>query len=386
MLWPNLTSIRVSYKLLVFGLLVVFLAILTLVLFITPSLPKPSKKQPPLALNYLQDLIPLSPSSVSHRNDVQKQSETTLVVTGDVLLAREVNYQALQKKDFQWPWYMTADILRQADIALINLETPLVQDCPVTRSGMIFCGDPQNVTGLSWSGIDVASLANNHALNHGVEGVEQTTRFLEDINVLPSGVLREGQTHQTPTIVERNGITFAFLSYTDLGVTAGAIAKSEPEVIKNDIELAQQQADVVIPFFHWGEEYQSQPTARQTLLAHVAIEAGADLVIGNHPHWYQALEIYQGVPIAYSHGNFIFDQMWSMETRLGMVGRYTFSDKTLSKIEFVPIQIEDYGQPFFLEGQEKHDQLKKLESISQKLQPEFTQNLIENNLDFTRGE
>jgi len=310
-----------------------------------------------------------TPSAIFRQEEISP-TETVLVVTGDVLLAREVNALATAKKDFLWPWRETVQTLQEADITLVNLETPLVDNCPITHTGMIFCGDPQHVTGLVWAGVDVASLANNHALNQGVDGVEETKTLLQQGGVQPAGLLDPPTQTQTPVILERNGIRFAFLAYTDLGATAKIIAKSEPEILKHDISEAKKVADVVIPFFHWGEEYQSHPTARQTLLAHTAVEAGADLVIGNHAHWYQSLETYQGVPIVYSHGNFIFDQMWSEETRLGLVGRYTFSATKLIKTEFLPIKIEAYGQPHFLEGEEKVIELKKFEAINQaNLQP-----------------
>lgn len=275
------------------------------------------------------------------------QPTTRLVVTGDVLLAREVNYQMHQRQNYRWPFERTADFLRQADITLINLETPLIPDCPPMRDRMVFCGDPQTVEGLQWSGVDVASVANNHALNQGTNGVEQTVQLLQSKGIQVTGL------PQQPTLIKHGETTFAFLGYTDVGPTNGKIAAAEPATIQADIRQAKQIADVVIPFFHWGEEYTYQPTLRQQELAHAAIDAGADMVIGNHPHWYQKVETYQGKIIMYSHGNFVFDQMWSTETRQGLVGQYTFVGSTLVDAEFFPIMIEDYGQPHFLSGADK---------------------------------
>jgi poly-gamma-glutamate capsule biosynthesis protein CapA/YwtB (metallophosphatase superfamily) len=290
------------------------------------------------------------------------QKTTRVLVTGDVLLAREVNVRMKAQQNVNWPWEQTVEVLRGADITVINLETPLLTPCQMDRSRMIFCGLPENVQGMKWAGVDVASLANNHMLNHGVEGVEQTKQILDD-----AGILITGTSHE-PTIVERNGIKFGFLGYTDIGVTAGQINEADLHQLSQDIIQAKQQADVVIPFFHWGEEYQSLPTARQQELAHTAIEAGADMVVGNHPHWYQSVEVYNGKVIAYSHGNFIFDQMWSMETRLGVVGLYTFYEDQLVDVEYLPVQIEDYGQPRWLKGEEKAKILKQLHEISKDLQ------------------
>jgi poly-gamma-glutamate synthesis protein (capsule biosynthesis protein) len=92
-------------------------------------------------------------------------------------------------------------------------------------------------------------------------------------------------------------------------------------------------------------------------LAHAAIDAGADFIIGNHPHWVQGVEIYKGKWITYAHGNFIFDQMWSYETRVGVIGKYTFYDDTLIGVEFIPIRIDNYAQPNPMTGQERQDTL-----------------------------
>ena len=91
-----------------------------------------------------------------------------------------------------------------------------------------------------------------------------------------------------------------------------------------DIQALKRQVDFVIVAFHWGIEYTALPTQEQRGIAHQAIDAGADLILGNHPHWVQATEKYQGKYITYAHGNFVFDQMWSQETREGVVGKYTF--------------------------------------------------------------
>lgn len=111
-------------------------------------------------------------------------------------------------------------------------------------------------------------------------------------------------------------------------------------------------------------EYTDQPTQRQKELAHLAIDTGADLVIGNHPHWIQPVEIYKNKLIVYAHGNFVFDQMWSAKTREGIIGRYTFYGDRLIDAEFLPVQINDFGQPRFLTGETKSVLLEVLKQQS----------------------
>lgn len=102
-----------------------------------------------------------------------------LIATGDVIPARSVNYQIVTRKNFNWPYENIADFLKSADITFINLETPLINNCPLTQEGMIFCGDSKNVEGLVYSGVDVVSLANNHAANYGEKAVLETVALLK---------------------------------------------------------------------------------------------------------------------------------------------------------------------------------------------------------------
>lgn len=264
--------------------------------------------------------------------------KVTIAVTGDVLLARSVNFRTVSEKKFLWPFESTANLLQRADVALINLETPLLENCPLTNSGMIFCGDPRNVEGLLHAGIDVASLANNHSSNYGYDGLLRTNQILSEKGIRPFN-------HLGLTTIEKNGTTFAFLGFNDTFNTPGKLSEKTREELANLIYQAKRQSDVVIILFHWGNEYVTQPSPRQQELAHFSIQSGADLVLGNHAHWIQPAEIYQDKLILYSHGNFVFDQMWSQKTREGIIGLYTFLDKSLIDVSFVPIFIQDYGRP-----------------------------------------
>lgn len=120
----------------------------------------------------------------------------------------------------------------------------------------------------------------------------------------------------------------------------------------------------MIVAFHWGTEYTSTPNSTQIELAHSTIEAGADLIIGNHPHWVQGIEQYKGKFISYSHGNFIFDQMWSQETKEGVLGKYTFNNDGLINVEFIPVIIDEYSQPRFATKAEADRVLQRMKESS----------------------
>ena len=302
------------------------------------------------------------------------ERKRVIVATGDVIPARAVNYETIKRNDFTWPFQKTADVVKDADITFINLETPLLHACPVTQQGMIFCGDAKHVEGLLLAGVDIASLANNHAGNYQEKGVEETVQLLQD-----TGIAVVGTATINPTVIDIRGMKFAFLGYDDITTPQPGVANVDEETIKKDIANAKTQADYVIVTYHWGVEYRDQPDDRQIYLGHFTIDAGADLVIGNHPHWIQPVEMYKpSLPspdgerknklITYAHGNYIFDQMWSEETKKGVICRYTFYDNQLVDVEYLPLYIENYGQPHFLEDEQKQKVLEDMKNASYKLQ------------------
>ena len=262
----------------------------------------------------------------------------TMITTGDVIPARSVNSKVLELKDFNWPYLKTFDITRNADITFINLETSLIDYCPATQEGMVFCGNSRNVEGLIFSGVDIASLANNHAGNHGTEAVQKTKNLLNKNGILTTGI-------NGSVVKDIRGIKFAFLGYNDISTPQPGISNVDEKKIKQEIAQARQLADIVVVTYHWGAEYRDQPDKRQKYLGHFTIDASADLVIGNHPHWIQPVEIYKDKLITYAHGNFVFDQMWSEKTKEGVIGKYTFYDNRLIDVEFIPVKIIDFGQP-----------------------------------------
>ncbi|MBI2268096.1 MAG: CapA family protein [Candidatus Blackburnbacteria bacterium] len=280
-----------------------------------------------------------------------------LITTGDVMLGRAVNQKTAQKGDFIWPFQNTADFLKSADLTFINLESPIVENCPVKIDGMTFCGNTRHVEGLLFSGIDVANLANNHIGNYGTEGLNTTSNFLESVGILTTGNLK-------PAYKESGGMVFSFLGYNDIPPKFEGVSWVDEERVEREIKEAKANSDIVIVAFHWGEEYRRFPTKRQKKLARLAIDLGASVVVGNHPHAIQPIEVYKGGLIVYSHGNFVFDQMWSEGTKEGIVGRFVFYDEKLVDAEFFPIRIENYGQPYLLTDQRKDEILEELEKDS----------------------
>jgi poly-gamma-glutamate synthesis protein (capsule biosynthesis protein) len=189
---------------------------------------------------------------------------------------------------------------------------------------------------LKNAGLDIVSFANNHVGDWGRTAFDDTRRRLDGAGILYTGSGDNKADAEQPTIIEKDGIKIGFLGFTDVGPEwlaatenqSGVLLANDPD-IANIIKNASMQVDVLITSFHWGIEY-SEHNARQTALAHTAIDNGAKLVIGHHPHVIEATENYKDGLIAYSLGNFIFDQYFSAETMKGMILKVTLDTQTKS--------------------------------------------------------
>lgn len=263
-----------------------------------------------------------------------------LAAVGDVGLNREINWQIQDKKDPTFPFQKIAENLSKADLTIGNLEGPLIKDCPIARKGTKFCGNPENAEGLSFAGFDLLNLANNHAKDYGQDGFSQTIEILKSQQIDYFGF--EKMARQ-----EINGIKLVFLGFDDV------TSSIEKERLIQEVGAAKTGTDFVIINFHWGTEYQKNPNKRQKELAHLAIDNGADLIIGHHPHVLQPAEYYQEKLILYSLGNFVFDQMWSRETRIGAIALITLEKEQRVRVEFIPIMIYNYSQPALIPKPEK---------------------------------
>lgn len=323
--------------------------------------PLPSTLPPTLSPTPAQelttDLIFDHSLKAKTENLTMNKNQYLLLVTGDIIPARSVNYFMVKNNNFNLPFEKTADILKKSDIVFANLESPLIPNCPVTNEGMIFCGSERAVSGFVLANINVVNIANNHMGNQGKTGIDNTIRLLNENNILVTG-------NNQPAIKTVRGKTFGFLGYNTIGYEESGISWVTDNNYQITINNLRSQVNFVIVTFHWGDEYTDKPNERQIELAHQAIDAGADLVVGNHPHWIQSIEFYKGKLISYAHGNFIFDQMWSQETREGVIGAYIFDEKQLVDVFFIPVIIENYSQPRLANQMEKEKILEKMKKAS----------------------
>ncbi len=248
------------------------------------------------------------------------------------------------------------ELIKDADIAIANFENPAPNRVRWHTSGTVFSADPGIIDGLVNAGIDYVSLANNHIGDAGDAGILQTIDNLEERGLAYSGAGKDAAAARKPAILEAGGVTVAVLGYDAI---ASYYAATEDDAgssrltlnrARNDIKRARKAgADVVIIFPHWGTEYRRTPFSAQQKLARDIIDAGADMIIGNHAHYAAAMEVYEGKPIWYALGNFIFDQTWSEPTMEGITLELTFHGKDLMQARMRPHIILDKAQPNFLD-------------------------------------
>lgn len=277
---------------------------------------------------------------------------TTIIFGGDVMLSRNVGQKMEKYKDWSWPFKNISGLMSSAELTVINLESPITASGShlVKTGSFSFNADPKAIAGLKSAGVDIVSLANNHILNQGAKGISDTRRTLADNQIAFAGAGLNESAAREPVIKEINQIKFGFLSYAypdDSSVATTktpGLANMDIKKMADDISKLKTQADVIIVLMHAGTEYKNSPNLQQQNFARAAIDAGADLVVGHHPHWVQSVEVYKNKPILYSLGNLVFDQMWSIETQEGTLAQVEWTGKSITDIKIIPIRIKDYGQ------------------------------------------
>lgn len=295
-------------------------------------------------------LLFLAAPSALGQESASTPREHTLLFVGDIMLSRGVGRRMVAENDYTYPFQLIRETLAAADLTFANLE------CPVSDQGKekghlySFRADPKVIEGLLTSGVDVVSVANNHMFDWGPDALLDTVRRLREAGIRPVGAGANDLEAHYPQVVQLGDLRIAFLTYVEIEpkyATAApgkpGVAWLEPERVLADVRFARPLADLVIVSPHWGVEYAPRPKAAHVELAHRIIDAGADLLVGTHPHVVQPVEEYNGRTIAYSLGNFIFDQK-ARGTNRGLMLRVRVVDKKIVEVIPVPITISAESQ------------------------------------------
>ena len=277
-----------------------------------------------------------------------------LLFVGDIMPSRYVAVK-MARNTRAYPFRDTSFLTRKADLAFANLESPVTSGRAIANSEMIFRTDPEVIPELARAGFDVVSLANNHTPNWGESGLRDTVRILASSSIAYAGVGTRSDAY-VPIYMYARGLRIAIIAQNDSDVVPADYCAGGSRIgtacfdiaaLASSTRAARSHADFVVFTMHAGVEYATTSSARQRAFARDAIDAGADVVIGHHPHVIQNEEVYKGKPIFYSLGNFIFDQDLSPATQRGLVVILQVSPrtKTITAIERYRVRIEDYARP-----------------------------------------
>jgi poly-gamma-glutamate capsule biosynthesis protein CapA/YwtB (metallophosphatase superfamily) len=283
-------------------------------------------------------------------------SPVTLEAVGDIMLGRTIGEKVL----VQGPQVVFAgvkSVLDQADVLVGNLECVLTDSNQAVSKTYNMKAPPEAAQSLSMGGFDLVSLANNHAMDFGYPGLLDSQKYLSQYGILTVGAGGDATAAHTPVIIEKNGLKMAFLAYVNVPVersgfdtrsweatqNSPGIAWADPEQIKADVIAAKAKADVVIVLLHSGLEvgdYLPPLSDVQRQAAHNAIDAGASVVLGSHPHVLEQIELYHGGLIAYSLGNFVFDQYYGIADAT-VIFRVVLDHNGFESYDYVPVLIEN---------------------------------------------
>ena len=272
------------------------------------------------------------------------------------MLGRTVGQQVLA----QGPQIVFAGVqtvMYGADVLVGNLECAITDQSQPVQKSFDLKAPPLTAQALSLGGFDVLSQANNHAMDFGSAGLADTQKYLRQYGIATVGAGLDAAAAHAPVIIQRNGLRLAFLGYVDVApeksgfnarswtatATSPGVAWADPDQIKDDVQAARLQADVVIVLLHGGIEITdviNNISANQRMEARTAIDAGAALVIGSHPHVLQQIERYHGGLIAYSLGNFVFDQYAGIANAT-IILRVVLDGNGVQSYDYVPVLIEN---------------------------------------------
>lgn len=280
------------------------------------------------------------------------ENSVSFIIGGDMMFGRMIAHSYLGDGLSKVLDQLGNRVFWGTDAGIINLEGP-ISETPVpdttNPNNLRFNFPPETIKALQDIKVSAVSLANNHTADNGTPGIETTRRLLKEAKIQPLGGPNASDTTEIVTIQGNN------LTLSVIGVNA---VFSKPDIKPFIKQLKEKQNNRILVFPHWGSEYVYKHSPTQEQLAHDWIDAGADIVIGAHPHVIQDTELYKGKPIIYSIGNFVFDQTFSSETQQGLFIAGQFKDNRL-ELFALPHKSTKY-KPALLRGNEKITILNKL--------------------------
>ncbi len=300
--------------------------------------------------------IDSSPLSVINIFKKEPEKTVSLLFVGDIIMDRGVKTSVTNNFSGDYGrLFENIPEIQKADIAFANFEGPVATNGKNVGSKWSFRMDPKTLVPFRDAGFDIVSFANNHIGDWTASAFNQSITHFKEHGILYTGAGTTKEEARQPVIIEKNGIKIGFIGFSDVGpvwmkateTTPGILLANDPE-FADIVAHAKSQVDILVVSFHWGEEYKPF-TKRQTELAHRAIDSGGDMVIGHHPHVIQATEWYKDKLIAYSLGNFIFDQYFSADTMQGLALEITLEKTGIKSISYYLSKLNKQYQPIGFE-------------------------------------
>lgn len=257
------------------------------------------------------------PSNTPLPSPTPKQ-RVVLMAVGDIMLGRTIG-ELIESEGPDAPFVYTAETLNSADITVGNLESPISNRGVPEEKTYVFRAPIAAADSLVFAGFDLVNLANNHSLDYGSQALYDTLTVLAEKNIQTVGAGMNDMEAYEPVFLDVEGLRLAFLGYVDVftgkydyqtweaGPDQPGVAWAHEDQVQRGVLAAKDEADVVIVLMHFGYEFAQQVSSQQRKIAHLAIDSGASLVIGSHPHVLQRIDHYKDGLIAYSMGNFVFD-------------------------------------------------------------------------------
>jgi Bacterial capsule synthesis protein PGA_cap len=305
----------------------------------------------------------------------------TVLVGGDTMLG-DLALPFIKKYGYDYPFEGVLPLLQNSDLVNVNLEAPIAKECqfaPIHEFPLYFLPRPiaefaeklklpaaklvkpfsyftypESAHALSRAGITAVSLANNHILDCGIAGMKETYEHLAEAGIDSYGSGFDREQRHRGLVYDIEGTRVGFVGWYS-GISKGSLldwkggfpewgavgtAHYTEDAIRRDIAVVSEEADVVIVTFHWGSNYKTRVTKSQRGLARIAVEAGADAVIGHHAHVPQGVEIINGKPVIYSAGNFVFGT-GNNKAVYGQAARFSIENKAISKLELIPLFVQN---------------------------------------------
>jgi len=299
---------------------------------------------------------------------------------GDIMLDAS-SRPVMEGLGYDYPYVHVRQYFSGSQIVFGNLEGPLTdRGTPEGDKKFVFHSPPAKVSAaLKDAGFNVVSLANNHMLDYGAEGLAQTVETLDAAGIQHAGAGSDLMAARKPALLTVNGQRIAILAYSltlpenfYAGAKNAGTAFAHEDQVREDVIAARKQADIVLVSFHWGQEGKTDLREYQTRIGHLAIDSGASAVIGHHPHILQGIERYKDGIILYSMGNFTFGSYSGHATR-SAIAQLHFHNGRLQQLQMIPINVNNFEvqfQPQPLQGEGADGVIANLQQLSAKLHTE----------------